>query len=134
VLVLGIGPSMILADTLAVLGTLCIPLVQGPPDQVMLLLSGVLLVIGFAQPMMFIGGGTLRQVFSPPELIGRVSASITFTLIGVVPLGALLGGALGDAIGPRGALLVAGVGILLTPLWLLFSPVRSLRTVVRDRR
>jgi hypothetical protein len=90
----------------------------------------VLLVIGFAQPMMFIGGGTLRQAFSPPELIGRVSASITFTLIGVVPFGALLGGALGEAIGPRGALLVAGVGILLTPLWLVFSPVRSLRTVV----
>ena len=131
--VLGIGPSMIAADTLAVLGTLCIPLVQGPPEQVVLLLAGVLLVIGFAQPMMFIGGGTLRQAFSPPELIGRVSASITFMLIGVVPLGALLGGALGDAIGPRGALLVAGVGILLTPLWLLFSPVRSLRSVVQGR-
>ncbi len=131
--VLGIGPSMIVADTLAVLGTLCIPLVQGSPEQVVLLLSGVLLVIGFAQPMMFIGGGTLRQAFSPPELIGRVSASITFTVIGVVPLGALLGGALGEAISPRGALLVAGVGILLTPLWLLFSPVRSLRSVVQGR-
>src|SRR6266851_1342159 len=92
--VLGIGPGMIVDDTLAVLGTLCIPLVQGPPEQMVLLLSGVLLVIGFAQPMMFIGGGTLRQAFSPPELIGRVSASITFMLIGVVPLGALLGGAL----------------------------------------
>ena len=87
----------------------------------------------FAQPMMFIGGGTLRQAFSPPELIGRVSASMTFMLIGVVPLGALLGGALGEAISPRGALLVAGVGILLTPLWLLFSPVRSLRTVASGR-
>jgi hypothetical protein len=28
---------------------------------------------------------------------------MTFVLIGVVPLGALLGGALGQAIGPRGA-------------------------------
>jgi predicted MFS family arabinose efflux permease len=129
VLVFGIGPSMIAGDSLAVLGTLCIPLVQGPPEQAMLLLTGVLLVVGFAQSMMFIGGGTLRQAFSPPELIGRVSASITFVLIGVVPFGALLGGALGEAIGPRGALLVAGVGILLTPVWLLFSPVRSLRTL-----
>src|SRR5437899_8257481 len=103
---------MFVADTLAVLGTLCIPFVQGPPEQVVLLLSSLLLVIGFAQPMMFIGGGTLRQAFSPPELIGRVSASATFVQIGVVPLGALLGGALGDAIGPRGALLVAGVGVL----------------------
>jgi hypothetical protein len=82
--------------------------------------------------MMFIGGGTLRQTFSPPELIGRVSASSTFVLIGVVPLGALLGGALGEAIGPRGALLVAGVGLLLSPVWLLLSPVRSLRTLTPD--
>ena len=123
---------MIAGDTLAVLGTLCIPFVQGPPEHVLLLLSGVLLVVGFAQSMMFIGGGTLRQAFSPPALIGRVSASITFVLIGVVPLGALLGGALGDAIGPRGALLVAGLGILLTPVWLLFSPVRSLRGLTPD--
>jgi hypothetical protein len=49
------------------------------------------------------------------------------------PLGSLLGGALGEAIGPRGALLMAGAGVLLTPLWLLFSPVRSLRTVVSGR-
>jgi hypothetical protein len=79
-----------------------------------LLLSGVLLVIGFAMPMVFVGGGTLRQAFSPPHLIGRVSASTTFVLIGVAPLGALLGGALGEAIGPRGTLLMAGLGILLT--------------------
>jgi predicted MFS family arabinose efflux permease len=126
---LGIGPSLILADTLSVLGTLCVPLVQGSPEQVVLLLSCVSLTIGFAMPMVFVGGGTLRQAHSPPELIGRVNASITFVLIGVVPFGALLGGALGETIGPRGALLVAGVGILLTPAWLLFSPVRSLRTV-----
>jgi predicted MFS family arabinose efflux permease len=129
---LGIGPSLIVADTLSVLGTLCIPFVSGASEQVVLLLGGVSLTIGFAMPMVFVGGGTLRQAFSPPELIGRVSASITFVLISVVPFGALLGGALGEAIGPRGALLVAGVGILLTPLWLLFSPVRSLRTVVKS--
>src|SRR5438067_3750518 len=29
---LGIGPSLILADTLSVLGTLCVPLVQGSPE------------------------------------------------------------------------------------------------------
>src|SRR5258708_39410925 len=58
-----------------------------PHNFVPLLLKTLLLVIGFAQPMMFIGGGTLRQAFSPPELIGRVSASITFMLIGVVALG-----------------------------------------------
>jgi hypothetical protein len=57
---------------------------------------------------------------------------MAFVGIVVVPLGALLGGALGDAVGARGALLVAGVGILLTPVWLLFSPVRSLRSLTPD--
>src|SRR2546427_13303008 len=50
---LGIGPSLILADTLSVLGTLCVPLVQGSPEQVVLLLSCVSLTIGFAMPMVF---------------------------------------------------------------------------------
>jgi predicted MFS family arabinose efflux permease len=126
---LGIGPSLIVADTLSVLGTLCIPFVSGAPEPVVLLLGALTLTIGFAMPMVFVGSGTLRQAFSPPELIGRVSASMTFVLIGVVPVGALVGGALGEAIGPRGALLVAGVGVLLTPVWLLFSPVRSLCTL-----
>jgi hypothetical protein len=120
------------ADTLGVLGTLCRPLVSGAPEQVVLLLGGLSSIIGFAMPMVFVGGGTFRQAFSPPELIGRISASMRFVLIGVVPVGALLGGALGEAIGPRGALLVAGVGVLLTPVWLPVSPVRSLRTLTPD--
>jgi hypothetical protein len=72
---LGIGSSLIVADTLSVLGTLCIPFVSGAPEQVVLLLGGVSLTIGFAMPMVFVGGGTLRQAFSPPELIGSVSAA-----------------------------------------------------------
>jgi predicted MFS family arabinose efflux permease len=43
---------------------------------------------------------------------------------GAVPIGALLGGALGDAFGLRAALLVAGLGVLLAPLVVFFSPVR----------
>jgi len=45
---LGIGPSLIVADTLSVLGTLYIPFVSGAPEHVVLLLGGVSLTIGFA--------------------------------------------------------------------------------------
>jgi len=45
---LGLGPSLIVAKSLAVLGTLAVPLVKGPAEQVVLLLSGVSAIIGFA--------------------------------------------------------------------------------------
>jgi predicted MFS family arabinose efflux permease len=125
----GLGRSIIAAQVLACVGTLAVPFVTGSPDQVTLMLIGVILIIGFAMPMSFIGLGSLRQAYSPPHLIGRISASTRFLLIGVVPAGALLGGALGDAIGPRNALLVAGIGVLLTPVPLVLSPVRSVRTL-----
>ena len=88
-----------------------------------------MLVFGLATSMVFVGLGSLRQAFSPPELIGRVSASTRFLLIGLVPVGALLGGVLGEAIGARGALLVAGLGVLGSPVFLVLSPVRSLRSL-----
>jgi len=46
-----------------------------------------------------------------------------------VPLGALLGGWLGDRIGLRGALLVGTVGLLCTCLFLVFSPIRRVHTL-----
>lgn len=52
-------------------------------------------------------------------------------LLGSIPcaalLGALLGGALGQVVGPRLALLALGVGLLCAPLWLILSPIPSLR-------
>jgi hypothetical protein len=44
-----------------------------------------------------------------------------------VPLGGLLGGGLGEVIGLRPTLLLAALGEMLAVLWLLLSPMRSLR-------
>jgi predicted MFS family arabinose efflux permease len=46
---------------------------------------------------------------------------------GVLPLGALAGGALAQALGIRQALLIGAIGVLLSTMWLVFSPVRRLR-------
>ncbi len=50
--------------------------------------------------------GSFRQAYSPPGMLGRVSATMRFLTMGTSPLGALLGGALAAAISPRGALWV----------------------------
>jgi hypothetical protein len=46
---------------------------------------------------------------------------------GTIPFGGLLGGALGELVGLRATLLVAAVGLVLCPVWVLASPLRRLR-------
>src|SRR5207245_2516604 len=97
----------------------------------LLVASGVLLVarllLGPANPIFNITLISLRQTLTPDHLQGRVNASARFLANAVTPVGALLGGVLGEAIGLRPTLLVAGVGILLAGLWIVLSPVPSLR-------
>ena len=48
-------------------------------------------------------------------------------MTGVSPLGLLLGGFLGEALGIRLALFIGAAGISAGGLWLIFSPVARLR-------
>jgi MFS family permease len=70
---------------------------------------------------------SFRQAICPDRLLGRMNASIRFLVWGTIPLGGLLGGALGELLGLRATLLVAAVGTMLAPAWVLLSPLRRLR-------
>lgn len=70
-----------------------------------------------------------RQRICPPELLGRMNASVRWIVWGTMPLGSLFGGALGSWIGVRQTLWVCAVGGMLAGLWVLFSPLRSMRDV-----
>ncbi|GAA5183882.1 hypothetical protein GCM10023322_24140 [Rugosimonospora acidiphila] len=67
-----------------------------------------------------------RQVLCPDALLGRMNATMRVLSWGTVPVGALIGGALGTALGPRTTLWCGGVGGLLPVLWLLRSPLPRL--------
>ncbi|MFF3261854.1 MFS transporter [Streptomyces sp. NPDC002932] len=71
--------------------------------------------------------GAFRQRYCPPQLLGRVSASISVANFGVIPIGSLLGGGLGTLLGLRPALWVLTAGLALTPLLLLTGPLRGRR-------
>jgi MFS family permease len=71
----------------------------------------------------------IRQTVTPDRLRGRTNATYLFLALGVIPIGAVLGGWLGDAVGLRAALLVSTLGLLSTCLFLIFSPVRRVRTL-----
>lgn len=69
---------------------------------------------------------TCRQLVCPPKLLGRVNATMEFTMWAVMPVGAILGGGLATWLGLRETILVAGVGACFAALWLVFSPMRRL--------
>jgi hypothetical protein len=72
-------------------------------------------------PLYDVNALTLRQVITPPHLLGRVNATLHVVGRGVIPFGALAGGMLGDMIGLRPTLLLAAAGIALGAAWLASS-------------
>lgn len=72
---------------------------------------------------------SFRQRLCPERLLGRMNASMRFLVWGTMPLGGLLGGALGSTIGVRNAILVSAIGSCLAFLWVFCSPLRTLRVV-----
>jgi MFS family permease len=123
----GLGRTIIVSIALGGLAGLIVPLASGPRPVVVALLVLSYAVFGFGSPVYNINQVSLRQAITPDRLQGRMNASMRFIVWGTIPVGALLGGALGDAIGLWPTLLIGAVGQLLAPLWVLLSPVRALR-------
>jgi len=69
---------------------------------------------------------SLRQALVPVRLQGRLNASMRFLVWGTLPVGSLLGGALGEVVGLYPAIVLAAVGGLSAIPWVFFSPVRAL--------
>jgi MFS family permease len=65
---------------------------------------------------------TFRQSYCPHDMLGRVSASMQTLQLGLVPVGALAGGALAAAAGNRAALWILCVANLTPAAWRLLSP------------
>ena len=75
---------------------------------------------------------SMIQGATPDQLLGRVNGSFRFLTVGIWPLGALAGGFLGGAIGPRAALFAAVATMAITPVLVWFSPVRRISSVVGE--
>src|SRR3989454_5877500 len=123
---LGIGPAMV--SGLAVIGAsmFLVPLAQG----------GAILAAAFLVAQQLGDGGfivysinevSLRQTITPDRLLGRVNAAFEICAHGVLLIGILTGGALGETLGLRGTLALASGAMLLAALWLAASPVFRLR-------
>ncbi|WP_214326184.1 MFS transporter [Nonomuraea sediminis] len=77
------------------------------------------IVVAFATCL---GSVTLRD--APAELRGRINATQTFAIQGIMSLGSLTGGFLAELIGLRPVILVTAAGIALSTIWIWTSPLR----------
>ena len=122
---LGMGPAIILTILCASISAMTISL--APTDR-----EGALTVLILTQitgDAFGVASGvliaSLRQSLMPQSVLGRVGGAFHAAAGATAIVGALGGGVLGDLIGPRLALAVAGAGFLIIPLIGVLSPLRS---------
>jgi hypothetical protein len=72
---------------------------------------------------------SFRQEYCPPSMLGRVTASMRFLAFGMIPLGALLAGALGTALGVRDGLWIILVIFAASGSFLLTPRIRTARNL-----
>jgi predicted MFS family arabinose efflux permease len=122
----GTGRTLIGAQMLSSAAGMLLPLAVGPVAVVLpLLLLAQLADVGYA--VYAINEVSLRQQLIPDRLLGRAASSFTLLTTAAVLAGALLGGVVAEAAGARIALTFAVLIGLCGSLWLLASPLRSVR-------
>ena len=124
---LGIGTAALIATFVAGAATLAIPLTYAPP----LIAAFILAAAQFTgDGMATIAGvtvNTLRQGLFKLDTLGRVSAVFQVSGGATAMLGGLVGGVLGQALGPRPATLIAAAGLMASTGFAVFSPLRTVR-------
>lgn len=124
---MGVGPAVIVGRVLFGLCGAPVPLAVLVPS----LALPLVMTAEFLQWMMLliaeVNSLSLRQAITPDRYLGRINATSKFLVGGALPLGALLGGALGELIGLKATLLVGIAGFMLAASWVYFSPLRDLQ-------
>ncbi len=95
----------------------------------MLILMSAQLLGDAAGTAMFIYISSLRQGLLSPQVLGRIAGVFAAAAGLAAILGALGGGWLGEAIGVRGAMLMACAGMAFAPAWCLTAPIRQTRSL-----
>lgn len=125
--VLGVGPTIVLGAAVAGAAFVLVPL--APEDTAVPFFLVAMLVETFAASVYNITQVSLRQTVTPTRMQGRMNATMRFVVWGTLPLGSLIGGVLGKAIGLRPTLWVSALGGTLCVLPLLSRSVLELRAM-----
>ncbi|MET8158098.1 MFS transporter [Sphaerisporangium sp. NPDC005289] len=88
------------------------------------LLMGAFAVSGMAAVLFSVCYGTIQLRESPPDMLGRVNATMTVSTLGVMTLGGVAGGVLGEFLGLRPTMWACAFVVLLAVSLVWSSPLR----------
>jgi MFS family permease len=129
---IGLGPAFILGMVLFPLPLLLVPAAQGPQSVVLAMLFVAEFLSGLGVMILDINASAFMTALTPDRLRSRTTGAFNFVNWGIRPLGALLGGALGSALGLRPALWLSSIAALAGVLWLIPSPIPALRDLPEE--
>jgi MFS family permease len=119
---IGLGPTLFVTIIAFGLGALVVPLAQFGFAVPLLLASSV--IGSFANPVYNINQVSLRQAITPDRVQGRMNATVRTVIWGTIPIGALIGGIVGNTYGLVPAMYIGIAVSLLAGVWILLGPVR----------
>jgi MFS family permease len=123
----GFGPTFLWSTALACAAPVLVPLAAGPRPLVTAMIVASFFLGGAGITVAVVASTSLRQNVTPDRLLGRMNATMRLASYTAIPLGSLLAGSLGAAIGLRPALLIGAAGFALPVLCILLSPIPGLR-------
>ncbi|EHR62470.1 MFS transporter [Saccharomonospora cyanea] len=95
-------------------------------------LAGVgFVAVGYGVIVYNVAQVSYRQTLCPDHLLGRMNASVRFVVWGVLPIGGLLGGVLGETLGVRTTVWLTSAGLACSALWALLLPLRGAKDTSR---
>src|SRR5579862_3059903 len=121
---IGVGPTIVAMSVAFCCSGLAYPL--APHSLALPVFMIGQLLGGFGGVAYNITQVSLRQAITPERLQGRLNAAMRWIVWGTIPLGALLGGSLGQWVGLRTALWAGAIGSLIAFLPVALSSVRSI--------
>lgn len=122
---LGVGGSLAVSIASGFLA-LANPLAQyGYP---FIVLATIAFLTGTMLPVYNINQVSLRQAITPNRLQGRMNATMRTIVWGTIPIGAIVGGALGEIIGVVNTLYLGALVAGLATLWIISGPVIRIKT------
>ena len=129
---LGLGRAIIAESVMVGIALVAIPLFSLLGVKALPLLALAHALWGFWTPVYTVNAASLRQVLTPNHLLGRVTASSRFISWGAAACGFLIGGVVGERVGLFPTLVIAGLGLLLSALWVILSPLRALSSMPKQ--
>jgi MFS family permease len=123
----GVGPTIVGAAFLEVPAAFLIPAAPAGYEIPCFIVAFILQGLGIA--IFNINQLSFRQAITPSRMQGRMNATIRFIVWGAIPIGAVIGGALGGLIGLHATLWVAAAGSVVAFLIVLVGPIRQIKTM-----